>query len=175
MLTANSLSNNLQNNNIFTADKNPVNKLIVGIGPINLPEYLQRLPIVYSMETNHLFLSSSDQWSEPLDRAISRVIADNLSRLDSSRYTMRFPWHLGTEPQLAIRISLIQLNRLSVDQAIIDTYWTLVNIKTRQVLHRARFSQRVFISEFSYVNLANAYSNLLAMLSNNISEVLQDY
>jgi len=176
--SANSVTKNAENNstsNTKVDDENSVNKSVVGVGPITVPDYLQRSPIAYSMTNNHLIVSSVDQWSEPLDKAIGRVMAVNLSRLYPSRSTLTFPWRIESKPQFAIRISIIELNRQSVDQAVLEADWTLVDIKKRQVLHRARFSQMIRTSEFSYANLAYAYSDLLAMLSHTIDKVLQSY
>ena len=58
----------------------------VGVGPVEVPAYLNRSQIVTRATDYELYLSESHQWAEPLKENISRVIAINLSNmLESNR------------------------------------------------------------------------------------------
>lgn len=166
LLTANSKAEATQSTKVAK------NEIILGIGPVTVPDYLQRSQIAYSMAGNQLVLSSENQWSEPLDKAVARVIAVNLSRLNPNISTLTFPWRTDSKPKLAVRLTIVELNRQSQDQAELVADWTLVDLKSKQTLHRAKFSQSTIVSEFSYSTLTEAYSDLLAVLSNDINEVL---
>jgi len=166
VLSPNSKANTIQSVNLAES------KITIGIGPVKVPDFLLRSQIAYSMANNQLVLSSENQWSEPLDKGIARVVTVNLSRLNPKISTSTFPWRSDSKPKRSIRLTIIELNRQSEDKAVLVADWTLVDVKTKQILHRASFSESTNISEFSYSNLTKAYSDLLARLSHHINEAL---
>ncbi|MHC4918433.1 MAG: PqiC family protein, partial [Planctomycetota bacterium] len=51
----------------------------VGIGPITLPQYLDRPQIVIRAAAGAVTLGEFDQWAESLQDGLSRVIGENLA------------------------------------------------------------------------------------------------
>src|SRR5690606_11907489 len=64
----------------------------IGIGPIELADYLHRSQIAYVDKGSQLVLEENDYWAEPLDKGIARVLMLNLMQDDSSRSFVTFPW-----------------------------------------------------------------------------------
>ena len=58
----------------------------------SIPSYLDRMQLVTRTE-GKLVMSNLDLWAEPLDAAIARVMASNLSRLTNS--TNIQPWRIS--------------------------------------------------------------------------------
>jgi uncharacterized protein len=56
----------------------------VAIARPSLPPYLERIELVSRNAAGQLKIHEKDLWSEPLDAAITRVMADNLRRLTGS-------------------------------------------------------------------------------------------
>lgn len=56
----------------------------IAIARPSLPPYLERVELVTRNETGQLKIHDRHLWSEPLDAAITRVMADNLRRLTGS-------------------------------------------------------------------------------------------
>lgn len=56
----------------------------VAVAKPSLPPYLERVELVTRTADGRVVIHEDDLWSEPLDSAISRVIADNLRRLTGS-------------------------------------------------------------------------------------------
>ena len=48
----------------------------LGIGPIAIPEYLNRNALVYNRQGNKLQVASSERWAEPLLRYLERMVGD---------------------------------------------------------------------------------------------------
>jgi len=167
VLTANSDTPAVQVSTVFEDQPS------LGVGPVSVPEYLQRSQIVYSMMGNQLTVSSANQWSEPLNSAIVRVVTSNLSRLTPAVSIRPFPWRSDSKPEMVVRIALTELNRRAAEEAKLVADWVLVDTESKQVIHRARFSQSARVSGFSYSKLVQAYSDLLAALSRDISEAIE--
>lgn len=146
----------------------------VGVGPVSIPEYLQRIQIAFSGTDNRLQVASNDRWSEPLELAIPRVIATNLARLDGGRFVTVFPWRQDEEPEYTVRIDLVHLNRNTDNLAAIEAHWRLLDNRTKSVLERGTFQATKNMDQFSYAALAAAYSDLLAELSRTLHAAIED-
>jgi uncharacterized lipoprotein YmbA len=59
-------------------------KPAIAIARPSLPPYLDRAELITRLPDGRVALHESHLWSEPLDSAISRVLADNLRRLTGS-------------------------------------------------------------------------------------------
>ena len=72
----------------FAADKNTAGvkaNFTVGLGPIELPGYLDRQQIATRTSTNRLSYSETDRWAAPLAESFSRVLGQNISHLLNPR------------------------------------------------------------------------------------------
>lgn len=76
----------------------------VGLGPIDVPTYLQRPELVMRESATEIRPSGFDRWSESVDKGIARVLAQNLStRLGLDRVALH-PWYSNQEPTYQVRI-----------------------------------------------------------------------
>src|SRR3989449_8198631 len=55
--------------------------LTIGVGPVTLSPYLDRLPIVTRASRARLVLGEFDQWAASLQGLVTRALAENLSHL----------------------------------------------------------------------------------------------
>ena len=81
-------------------------KMVLGIGPVRLPEYLDRPQIVTRLSATRLQLADSHRWAEPLGENIPRVLGENLSALLGTDRILLHPWPAsrGTDYQLLVEI-----------------------------------------------------------------------
>lgn len=158
----------------------PLSESVIGIGPIAVPEYLQRLPVAREVTGNVLQQSSLNQWAEPLDSAITRVIAENLSRLQPDRFTLIYPWRAENSPRYAVRVNVVNLAQQSGSRVILEANWALVDLASKQVVRRSKFHQTQGLTrqatgaEAVYAELAGVYSDLLTLLSQDIDRALKE-
>lgn len=143
---------------------------VIGIGPIQVAEYLNRLSIVYREEDGSLFMADNDYWAEPLNKGIARVIALTLTQVDSSRGFVSFPWRGDSSPRYSLRLQIHSLNR-SESQANINATWELVDNTQKTVLHRRHFIRATAANPGAKA-LAQAYSQLLADLAREMDQAL---
>jgi uncharacterized lipoprotein YmbA len=108
--------------------------LIVGLGPINFPDYLARAEMVTHMSGDRVEVSSSDRWAEPLDISFKRVLAHDLSMTLGGAQVMVFPW-LGGAPHFNYRIEMT-IDRFEADAGVarLDARWTIIDGSSGRVL-----------------------------------------
>ena len=103
-----------------------VGKTLIALGPMEIPEYLNRQEIVIRDDTN-LALLRFDHWAEPLNVAVKRHLADELNVLVDDAFVYPFPALIGLRQQYQISgvISAFEANqggeiRLTVRWGIIS-------------------------------------------------------
>jgi uncharacterized lipoprotein YmbA len=64
----------------------------IGVGPVTLPQYANRLQIVTGNTSPELQRASFERWAEPLEDNFTRVLAENLSLLLATDQVATFPW-----------------------------------------------------------------------------------
>jgi uncharacterized lipoprotein YmbA len=146
----------------------------LGIGPIAVPEYLNRNSLVYSREGNQLQVSSTDRWAEPLQSGIKRSIAVNLaSQLDTQdiRY---FPWDTDKAPDYGVSVNLLQLDA-NHQRALIAAEWKVFHPASGKAVARriSTLEQPLPSGALEVQQIAPAYSQLLTKLSRLISDAIE--
>lgn len=66
--------------------------LLVGVGPFELPAYLERREIVGRTATGELRVAAFDNWGEDLERGFSQTLARDLEILLPGGAAVVFPW-----------------------------------------------------------------------------------
>ena len=82
----------------LSASESPVaaSGVAIGVGPISLPQYLDRSQIVTRKGENQLHLAEFDRWAESLQKSFTRVLVLNLSTLLSTDRVALHPWNRST-------------------------------------------------------------------------------
>jgi uncharacterized protein len=143
---------------------------VIGIGPIEIADYLNRLQIIENQTDNILKMADNAYWAEPLDKAIPRVLALNLTQLNSTRNVVDFPWRTDSKPRYSLRLHVYELTRKN-NQASLNATWELVDNETKNNLVRRNFLHTLSVDSNTKA-LAQAYSKLLAELASEMDEAL---
>ncbi len=99
----------------------------VVVGPVAIPEYLDRQQIVTRSAGNEIYLAEFDRWSGPLDGEITRALVTGLSDSLNSRHFAVLPrgsTPLG-ESNVAYRIpvSVIRFDGTPGGKVVLDATW----------------------------------------------------
>src|SRR5262249_33184241 len=79
----------------------------IGVGPVELPQYVNRPEIVTGHNSPVLQSAAVAEWAEPLRDGFTRVLAENLSLLLATERVMVFPWQ-GGMPESQVVVNVIQ-------------------------------------------------------------------
>ncbi len=143
---------------------------VVGIGPMNIPEYLQHTRISYWKTPNQLVLQENHYWAEPLEQGISRVLSIRLQAAHPQWRVVQFPWRNSQRPTYAIRVDIQRLDAFS-ENAIIVVAMDLIDVKTNNIVRSKQFIAQVASAPNSAA-IAQAFSELLRQTAASMDELL---
>ncbi len=147
--------------------------LAIGIGPIELPSYLNRPQIVTRASQNELQLAEFNHWAEPLEETVTRVLAENLSVLLSTDDVAVFPWKQAIKVDYQATVEVMEFDIKSNGESSLVTRWRIFTDNGRTVLmtKRSSFSQNSTNQDFR--EMASAMSRNLADLSEEIAQAIK--
>lgn len=146
----------------------------LGVGPVDIPDYLNRSGLVYSAGGNRLVISEQHRWAEPLDEGIMRVVAVNLARLLNTDNLRLFPWPLNDIPEYTVEVNVLELDTEG-QNAVLVADWVIRRpaenaAMTRQI---SRLQRALAPGPVAPGELAPAYSELLYQLSEEIGTAIR--
>lgn len=145
----------------------------LGIGPINIPEYLGRKNMVYNRVDNTLQVASLDMWAEPLGAGIQRVLVLNLTGLLNTQDVSTFPWRPERAPEFGVEVNLLQLDA-NEHGALLTAEWLVYRPGSATVGNRriSRLQIPLAPGAPEPQQVAAAYSTLLFQLSEIIAATI---
>jgi uncharacterized lipoprotein YmbA len=108
--------------------------LVIGLGPVKLPAYLEHAEVITRVAPNRLDLSSTDRWAEPLDDNFRRVLAADLTTLIGTDQVLPFPWDLSTKVDYKIEVNVERFERDSSGGAQLIANWIIRDGHSDRVL-----------------------------------------
>lgn len=136
---------------------------LVGLGPIRIPDYLDRPQIVTATSGQEFHLSEDHRWAERLDENIARVSAQNLARFLPSDRIIPHPWPREPRPDVQVAINLQEMHVDPGGQVRMSAVWTLRHAQGPAESHR--FACRLSASTTDYARMVEAESQCLARLN----------
>jgi uncharacterized lipoprotein YmbA len=147
----------------------------LGVGPIEMPEYLNRNSLVYSREGNRLHIANFERWAEPLDSSIGRVVRLNLASLLNTQNIQIYPWSDSERPEYGVEVTVINMDA-NDQQARLVAEWRIYTPKNRETIARkiSNLSSDMPAGPVTAAEVAPAYSKLLLQLSEIIAAVISE-
>ncbi|MDJ0942529.1 MAG: PqiC family protein [Kiloniellales bacterium] len=99
--------------------------LSVGVGPISMPEYLNRPQIVTRDSSTKLALAEFDRWGEPLDELFSQAMAANLSALLKTERVYRLPRRRTASLDYQVEIDIFRFDAEATGLVQLTARWSL--------------------------------------------------
>lgn len=137
------------------------NAKTVGVGPVRIAQFLQRPQIVTHSGTSQLRFDANTRWGEPLDQGIQRVLLQNIAALTGSE-TRNFPWRQNATPDYALRIDVIDLDKLDNGESILEVSWILEDLTNSRVLK----------TQQERIRSSKDYDDLLVQLAQHAADIL---
>ena len=146
--------------------------LIIGVGPVELSEYLDRPQIVTQTSESELRVDQFNQWAEPLEVNIARVLAKNLSTLLSTEKLFLFPWSGSTQIDYQVKLNIVDFKGTPDNKVLLRTHYTIFDGNKKPLkMNLVNVTQP--ISEPGYEGLVTSMSKVLDELGGKIAQTIK--
>jgi uncharacterized lipoprotein YmbA len=146
--------------------------LSIGIGPVILPDSLNRQQMVTRVSENEVRVEPFYRWAAPLAENITSVLAENLSSLLNTNRVIPFPWPLATQPEYQLRITVVEFMGALGGEARLAVRWVLTRGKTQTEMVNTYALFKAPVPSHEHSELVATQSRLLADFSREIARVL---
>ena len=143
----------------------------VGLGPVTLPEMVDRPQLVLRTSAHRVVLAETHRWAGPLKIELARVLADNLTALLGSRSIPSYPQRGADHAEVRVSVDVQRFESILGKTAAIDAVWTVHWANGTQRTDSASVQEPV--SDESYDALVAAHSRALITLSKNIASTIR--
>jgi uncharacterized lipoprotein YmbA len=158
-------------NILTTVNKGPV----VGVGPVAVPEYLDRPQIVVRTGTSRRDISEFHRWVEPVADGIKRSLTIILANELVSNQVYWLPRSDTRVPlDFRVAIDLARFDGQFNEEVVLESRWTLFNKEDKPLLTRVTVIRQP-ISGTRYEALVAAMNQSLLSLGQEISAELKAY
>jgi len=148
--------------------------LAIGVGPVELPQYVNRPQIITGESENELQREPFAQWAEPLETNVTRVLAENLSQLLATERVAVFPWKGPVPLDYQVVVEVIQFLGTPNGSVSLIAMWRVLGKDGQAPLvsRQSRFTEPTRSSD--YTALAGAMSRTVASLSRDIATAITE-
>jgi len=141
----------------------------LGIGPVEIPEYLDRPQIVTRANEHEIRLAEFNKWAEPLHDNISRVLTENLTGLLYADAFIVHPWRGSRSIDYRLSLDVIRFDGSLSDTVSLVARWSIFGKGGKKLLLRKKSSYTEPVRSPDYEALVSAQSSALAALSREIA------
>ncbi|MCH8055072.1 MAG: membrane integrity-associated transporter subunit PqiC [Deltaproteobacteria bacterium] len=145
----------------------------IGVGPVDLPRYLDRPQIVTRTSRNELDLAEFDQWAEPLKDNFSNVLAENLSILIPTDRIAVFPWNRSTPIDYRVAVEVTRFEAKTGGNALLVARWSILGKDGKKVLMTRKSSFSKPVKTRGYKTRVSAMNQALEALSREIAKAIK--
>lgn len=142
---------------------------LIGLGPVSLPDYIDRAELVFQSDTNRFQVPPDQRWAGDLRENVSDVLATNLGRRLSRSRVQSYPWDSTSGLNYSVPVTIRQFHAVSGGDAILDVRWEIREGINGKVLSRGSRLFTEGLAEQGYDGVVAAESRLLAQLADAIA------
>jgi uncharacterized protein len=154
-----------------TADGAAATPCVVLVGPVTVPAAVDRSEMVVQVEPNRVDVDEFNRWAAPLNDAIARVVAGDLTVLLATPDVAAAPL-ANFRPDYRVTINVQRFESLPGQSVLVDAVWA-VHRTADGSTRSGRTTAREAVQGESYDALAAAHSRALAQLSGDIAAAIR--
>ncbi len=146
--------------------------VLIGIGPITVPEYQDRPHMVTASKENMLKFAQFDRWGESLGSGLTRVIRGSLSAAFARVKFVAYPWEASLQVKYQVVVEIVQLDSALDGDLRLVAQWQVVDASSMKTISISRFEFRQPVMPQDYSGLVRTLSEAGASLSGEIAQAL---
>jgi uncharacterized lipoprotein YmbA len=146
----------------------------IGLVTVVVPEYLNRNEIVVNLDNTVYRLAEFNQWAEPLNDNLTRVLAENLTNLLRDDLIDVFLASDSSIPlDYRLEVDVIRLDGNLGDQVTLVVQWALLGNEEDDLILMRRSEYQEPAADNTYKGLVLAQSRTVEKLSRDIAEAIK--
>ena len=157
----------IDNNQTLKGDEGPM----IGLGPIRLPEYLDRFQMVVAVSENKYKLIDGHRWAEKLDQNISLALFKTLPGQLGTDKMIRYPWPQRPGVDFQVKIDILELNIDQNGQSQLIAQWSIKSKDETILNKRSSFTAQASTTDID--KMVQAQSECLTKLGQEIVSSLK--
>ena len=150
-------------------------KLSIGVGPVEIPEMLDRPQIVTRSGPNKLNVDEFNRWAGRLDESFAQVLAENISLLLATDQVAVYPWQTDFKPRYRVALKIRYFEGQWGKDVFLEAIWSVSSQQSQQSSNvRKSLINEPLSPEPDYEALVAAHSRAIAQLSREIAKEIQN-
>jgi uncharacterized lipoprotein YmbA len=149
--------------------KSSMKQTVVGIGEVEVPEYLKKSEVVTRLSAGRVEVHEVDRWAGSFSNNIQSVIHDNISRLLTKYIFISYPWEEPISDDYRIYITVNKFDGNNLGEVRLEGRWSLVNKDSNSVLINESFAYTE-TGGITLDEIVDTQSHLLERLSRRIAQ-----
>lgn len=145
----------------------------IGVGPVALPNYLDRPQIAVRSGANELVYSETHRWAEALKDNMINVLAQNLSLLVPTDKVSVFPWGRSITIDYQVVAEISRFDADASGDVVLSVNWKLLQEETREIIAQGKTVFTEPVGGTGYPDIVAAQSRALASLSSEIAGAIR--
>ncbi len=157
-----------------TATASAEGRIRIGLATVVVPEYLNRNEIVVNLDNTVYRLAEFNQWAEPLNDNLTRVLAENLTNLlrgDSIDVFLASDSSIPTDYRL--EVDVLRLDGNLGGQVALISQWALLEAEEDELILMRRSKYQEPAADNTYKGLVLAQSRTVEKLSRDIAAAIK--
>jgi uncharacterized protein len=147
--------------------------IAVGVGPVEMPQVLDRPQIVTRTGPNKIMLDEFHRWAGSLQADFARVLAENISFLLDIDHVAVYPWEVGFAPDYRIALNIRSFVGQWGKNVLLDVIWQITDRTGAKPLAVKKSVITEPLSAEDYDALVAAQSQAIARLSREIVQEIR--
>jgi uncharacterized protein len=146
---------------------------VVGVAPVNLPDYLNAPEIVVRPTRNTLDRAYLHNWGAPLEENFASVLAENLGVMIPTEAITVLPSALFFRPDFQVSVDVLKFERDAEGLVTLIARWALLDGDGQELLamQRSIFQQPAPADDYDAI--AAAMSTTVAQLSQTVAAAIR--
>ena len=144
----------------------------VAVGPVTLPEMVDRPQLVVRVGANRVEILESHRWAEPLKSEIPRLVARNLGRMLGSDRVSTYVQHAGAGAEYRVLLDIVRFEPVPGDSVTVETIWS-VRRAAGGAARTGRTLAREKVEGPGYDALVAGCSRALAVVSGDLAKAIR--
>lgn len=152
----------------------PMRDTAIGIGPIEIADYLDQSKLVTRTSDNQLVKADFDLWAGDFKGNLTNILAENIGILVPTDRIYLYPWRTSALIDYQVALDVVRFDGELGRGAWLVARWSLFGRPDRKLLKAGRSSIREPVGGSDYAALVAAQSRALAALSHEIVDAIQE-